>query len=213
MNTDLITYYKERAKEYDKIYLNPKRQKYLGRIATILQDIFTEKNVFEIACGTGYWTEKIAQTAASVFATDINKSVIEIAQRRNFENANVTFGLADIYNLNASKKFDGLYGGFIWSHIPLQDISLFLQIVNSMVLPGGIIVFIDNKYMEGSSTPITKTDDYGNTYQIRKLENGSSYHVLKNFPLESFITGTIKGFAKDIKFINLEYYWMVRYKL
>lgn len=60
MNTDIISYYKDRAKEYEKKYSKPERQEDLKSIATILQEIFADKQVLEIACGTGYWTEKIA---------------------------------------------------------------------------------------------------------------------------------------------------------
>ena len=56
MNTDLIKYYKKRAKEYENIYLKPERQNDILKAAIILQDIFTDKNIFEIACGTSYWT-------------------------------------------------------------------------------------------------------------------------------------------------------------
>ena len=35
----------------------------------ILQEIFAEKNVFEIACGTGYWTQIISVTAKNILAS------------------------------------------------------------------------------------------------------------------------------------------------
>ncbi|MES2780773.1 MAG: hypothetical protein V4651_12845 [Bacteroidota bacterium] len=57
MNTDLVSYYHQRAKEYEKLYAKPERQEDLKEIATVLQGIFINKNVFEISCGTGYWTE------------------------------------------------------------------------------------------------------------------------------------------------------------
>jgi len=51
----------------------------------------------EIACGTGYWVERNARTANSVCATDINESVIEIAEGRRMEN--ITFAVADLFDL------------------------------------------------------------------------------------------------------------------
>ena len=60
MNTDLIKYYKKRGKEYENIYLKPERQNDILKASIILQDIFTDKNIFEIVCGKGYWTEKIS---------------------------------------------------------------------------------------------------------------------------------------------------------
>jgi 2-polyprenyl-3-methyl-5-hydroxy-6-metoxy-1,4-benzoquinol methylase len=214
MNTDLISYYKDRAKEYEKIYNKPERQNDLSRAAQILQDIFADKEVFEIACGTGYWTEKIAATAKSILATDINDSVIEVAKSKKYLQAKVNFERADLFNpINSSKyKYESLFGGFIWSHIKLQDLHNFIDIAKSQVKSNGTIVFMDNYYVEGSSLPITDTDNIGNTYQTRMLENGTSHKVLKNFPTEQFIRQLLTGKASDINCINLQYYWIVKYK-
>lgn len=72
---------------------------------------------------------------------------------------------------------------------------------------------MDNKFVEGSNTPITSKDQFGNTYQLRRLENGTSYSVLKNFPTQDFIIEKLSGIAVDIKFTNLEYYWIVSCRL
>ncbi|MFM2226564.1 MAG: hypothetical protein RJA07_2766 [Bacteroidota bacterium] len=209
MNTDLVSYYKDRAEEYEKIYSKPERQEDLKTAATILQQIFADKQVLEIACGTGYWTEKIATTATSIFATDINETVIEIAKRKDLSNNQVTFGLADIYNFPNQKKFESLFGGFIWSHILLQDLDKLLSTINSLVLPGGTVVFLDNNFVEGSNHPITKTDEQGNSFQTRKLADDTTHLVLKNFPTEIFLRHKLKDIADEIKFINLTYYWII----
>jgi demethylmenaquinone methyltransferase/2-methoxy-6-polyprenyl-1,4-benzoquinol methylase len=169
MNTDLVSYYKFRAEEYEKIYSKPERHEDLKSAATILQEIFADKQVLEIACGTGYWTEKIAATATSIFATDINESVINIAKQKDLSNKKVSFGIADIYNFNHSHKFESLFGGFIWSHILLQDLDKFLSTVNRLVSPGSTVVFMDNNYVDGSNLPITERDENGNSFQNRKL--------------------------------------------
>lgn len=212
MNTDLVAYYRDRAKEYEKIYGKPERQDDLQRSATILQELFTGKAVLEIACGTGYWTEKISKSAASIFATDINETVIEIAQQKDFSSAQIAFGHADIFNFKPGDKYDSLFGGFIWSHIQLQSLDEFLSTVNKFVLPGGAIVFMDNNFVAGSNHPITNTDEHGNTFQTRKLDNGTTHLVLKNFPAEDFLRQKLSGIATDIKVINLEYYWILSYR-
>ncbi|MCX6257148.1 MAG: methyltransferase domain-containing protein [Bacteroidia bacterium] len=213
MNTDLITYYKERANEYENIYLKPERQDDLKSATLILQNIFTNRSIFEIACGTGFWTEKIAQTSTSVFATDINKELIEIAQQKKYGKASVSFGIEDIYQLPVKTIYESLFGGFIWSHIKLQDIDKFLESVNNSIIPGGLIVFMDNNFVEGSNHPITGTDDAGNTFQKRKLEDGTTHLVIKNFPTEIFIKTKLNEIVSDLKFINLKFYWILTYKI
>lgn len=211
MNTDLVSYYKNRAKEYEKIYSKPERQDDLKTAAAILQKIFADKKVLEVACGTGFWTEKIAAKATSIFATDINETVIDVAKRKNLSGKNVRYGIADIYNFPDHGKFESLFGGFIWSHILLQDLDKFLSTVNNLVIPGGTVVFIDNNLVEGSNHPITKEDDFGNSFQTRKLEDNTTHLVLKNFPTEIFLQDKLKDISSGFTFFNLTYYWIVCY--
>lgn len=215
MNQDLISYYNQRAKEYEKVYLNPAEQGDLQKAERIFQDLFAQKTVLEIACGTGWWTERIAQTATSILATDVNESVIEIAKQKQMPE-NVTFAVADMFGFTADKNFDGVFAGFIWSHILLQDLDRFLDKVKSFLKPNGTFVLIDGKAVTGTNHDlknISKTDEHGNTFQTRKLENGTSHLVLKNFPTREFLYQKLSSIADDINFINLEYYWTVSCRL
>ena len=214
MNQNLVSYYSDRAKEYEKVYLNPVEQEDLQTAKKIFQDLFANKSVLEIACGTGYWTERIAKTATSIYATDINESVIEIAKERQKDN--ITFAVADMFDFTPVEKFDAVFGGFIWSHILLQDLDKFLEKISGFVKPNGTIVFIDGNAVEGTNHDlknITKTDEFGNTFQMRKLENGTKHLVLKNFPKKKFLIQKLSRIATEIKFINLEYYWILTCKL
>lgn len=213
MNTDLVAYYKARASEYEKIYLKPEREDELAKATDTLQTIFAGKEVFEIACGTGYWTERIALTAAAIMATDINEEVIKIASQKNYPEGNVQFAGVDFFNYTAPAKYESLFGGFIISHILLQQADHFISTINSFVQPGGTVVLMDNNYVGGSSLPVDETDEFGNTYQIRRLDDGSRHKVLKNFTGEIFLRDKLAGKANNIRFHNQNYYWMVEYSV
>ena len=212
MNTDIVKYYKQRAAEYDNVYLKPERQDELEKASKTLQGIFAGKHVFEIACGTGYWTQRIAQTANSILATDINEEVLTIARQKTYPKNNVKFEKADFFNHSVSEKQESLFGGFIWSHILLQQIGDFINVVNNFVQPGGTVVLMDNNYVEDGSLPIDKRDEQGNTYQFRQLNDGSRHLVLKNFPDKDFMNAVLKGKASDIQIIIFQYYWLLHYK-
>jgi hypothetical protein len=95
----------------------------------------------------------------------------------------------------------------------LQELDNFIDRINSLVLPNGTIVLIDNNYVEGISTPVTDKDEFGNTYQTRTLKDGREHLVLKNFPTMELINDKLKGKAKEISFINLGYYWILMYNI
>lgn len=208
MNHDLISYYRQRAAEYEKIYDKPERQADLLEATTFLQECFAGKSVLEIACGTGYWTERIAATATSVLATDVNASVIDVAKNKTFAHENVAFEVADLYHIQPAEKYDAVFGGFIWSHILLEDLDEFIRTVRRFLKPGGHLVFMDNRYVPGSSTQITSTDKNGNTFQTRKLENGDTWQVLKNFPSVDFLENTLRSQSIQVAVKTLEYYWI-----
>ena len=73
------------------------------------------------------------------------------------------------------------------------------------------VVFFDNVYVAGSSTPLSRTDAYGNTYQLRRLDNGSTHEVLKNFPTEPELRDTVAGLADEVHAEFLRYYWILSY--
>jgi len=212
MNKDQTTYYSERAKEYENIYDKPERQQDIPKVIGYLQKHFNNKDLIEIACGTGYWTKYISKTAKHILATDINQSVIDIARSKQYEKENVEFQLADVYNLpNNLEMYEAGFGGFIWSHIPKQRLTMFLEKSLSVINPGGLVIFVDNIYVEGSSTPIHKTDKNGNTYQKRKLNDGSEYSIVKNFPSNAELLSLIKPVGNDIEITRFEYYWVVKF--
>ncbi len=213
MNKDQILYYSERAKEYEQIYQKPERQDDLKQLKSILKNIYTKKSVYEIACGTGYWTEFISETAKTILATDINETVIEVAKSKMYQTP-VTFETADIYSLSYTKeKFDAGFGGFIWSHIPKQNLAGFLSGFISNISQGGLIAFIDNQFVEGSNTPIDSEDEYGNTYQIRKLSDGTHHKVMKNFPIDSEIVNMVRPIGIEIEIERFNYFWILKFKV
>lgn len=212
MNVEQITYYSKRAEEYEEIYNKPERQQDIPMVINYLQKHFNNKDMIEIACGTGYWTQYISKTAKHILATDINKSVIDIARTKKYERENVAFLLADVYNLpNNLGRYEAGFGGFIWSHIPKQKLTVFIRNFLSLINPGGLVIFVDNNYVEGSSTPIYKNDENENTYQKRNLIDGSEYSIIKNFPTDEELLSFIKPLGTNIEITRFEYYWAVKF--
>ncbi len=210
MNQDIIIYYNKRAKEYDKVYQNPLEQDDLSASSSLFQNLVAQKKVLEIACGTGYWTEQMARTARSVHATDVNEVLIEIAKKRQFT-GDVTFEVADMYSLPDNQKYDVVFGGFIWSHIMLQNLDLLLDKIKNCLNPNGVIVFIDSNPVDGTphdTKSIRTTDELGNSYQQRQLEDGSFHLVLKNFPSKDFIYQKLSRISTKISYERLVYYWI-----
>src|SRR5688572_16203671 len=151
----LARYYAQRAPEYERIYQKPERQADLRALREFIAQTFAGRRVLEIACGTGWWTEVLASTANSVLATDINDEVLSIAKTKPFRNATISFQRCDAFQLDqAAGSFDAALAVFWWSHLTKPALEIFLQVLHQRLEPGSIVLFIDNVFVPGSSTPI-----------------------------------------------------------
>ena len=213
-SAELVDYYRRRATEYEAIYAKPERQSDLAVLRQALPQRLVGRRVLEIACGTGYWTALVAPLAASVVATDLAEEPMAIARTKAYPPGRVRFVLADAYQLAEDLgRFDGALAVFWWSHIPLRRIGDFLSSLHRRLQPGARVVLMDNLYVEQSSTPIAERDADGNTYQLRRLADGSENRVLKNFPSEAELRGALRPHAARFAYRALEYYWLAEYEL
>lgn len=207
-------YYARRAAEYERIYSKPERQADLARMRDDIPALFKGAHVLEIACGTGYWTPLIAEQAESVTALDYNQETMEIARRKSYPKKNVTFQQGDAYALPGwPRKFTAAYAGFWWSHVPLARLDAFLGGLSKHLERGATVAFMDNRYVERSSTPISRRDAEGNAYQNRRLDDGSTHEVLKNFPSPQELQARLKRFGNDVRCTEYEYYWLATYRI
>jgi SAM-dependent methyltransferase len=212
-DVSLIDYYAKRANEYEQIYEKPERQKDLAKLKELFQETCAGQDILEIACGTGYWTQAISQTAKSITATDFNEEVLQIARAKKY-GCKVSFQKADAFNLSfPQNNFTAGLAAAWWSHLRKSEITKFLFQFHRQFSSGALMVFMDNRFVAGSNTPISRTDGEGNTYQLRKLENGNEYEVLKNFPDEKEAKRILADSAIEICWADLQYYWLLTYKL
>jgi demethylmenaquinone methyltransferase/2-methoxy-6-polyprenyl-1,4-benzoquinol methylase len=149
-----------------------------------------------------------------VLAIDMAEEPMAIAQAKAYPPGRVRFATADAYALGDDLgRFDAALAIFWWSHIPLDRIADFLSSLHRRLEPGARVVMMDNTYIDGSSTPIAERDAGGNTYQLRKLADGSENRVLKNFPTESDLRTALAPHAAKFSYRPLDYYWLAEYEL
>lgn len=204
-------YYAARAPEYDRIYAKPERQDDLRAIERWLPTVFAGRSLLEVACGTGYWTQFIAPVATRVLAIDAAPETLQIARSR-VADGRVEFATGDAYALPpAATGFESAFAGFWFSHVPKRRVAEFLAGLHRALVPGARVVFLDNRYVEGNSTPVSAADAEGDTWQWRTLEDGSRHRVLKNFPDEAGLRAATQGIARELHFHAWKHYWALEY--
>jgi ubiquinone/menaquinone biosynthesis C-methylase UbiE len=207
----LREYYGSRAPEYDLVYGKPERQGDLRLLEHWIPAAMTGRSVLEIACGTGYWTRFIGMTARKLTAADASAAMIRIAGAKP-ESKGARFVRCDAYSLPfRARRFDAAFAGFWFSHVPRARRREFIDGMHRTLAPGAKVLFLDNRFVSGNSTPIDGEDGEGDTYQVRQLEDGTTYRVLKNFPPETELRETVAGTATGIRYHKLRYFWALEY--
>lgn len=210
----LARYYAKRAAEYERIYDKPERQRELEWLRARIPELLADRTVLEVACGTGYWTQFIARSAAHVHACDINDAVLEIARDKPLPPGRVSFFKSDAIALEGVPAgCDAAFAGFWWSHVPKERLGRFVGNLASRLAPGARVAILDNRFAAGSSTALSRRDAQGNTYQVRHLGNGEAHEVLKNFPTAAELAEAVRPVAREAHLETLDYYWLLVFTL
>ncbi len=207
-------YYNRRAREYEAIYAtdDPTRRAELAAIAAQVASLLAGRRVFEVACGTGYWTTIIAKAASNVTATDASKEMLEIASSKALPPNRVTFLTADAYDLaSVPGKFDAALANFWLSHVPRARIDEFLTGLGARLEPGSVVFMADNMYMPGVGGELVSTPGHPDTFKLRTLADGSQHLVLKNYYDEGQLRTLLNSYASDLRVHMGTAYWWCSY--
>lgn len=210
----MAAYYAQRASVYERVYHRPHRQADLRRLEAWLADAMAGRRVLEIATGTGWWIPHGARRAASWLATDLNPETLAVARGKPLPPC-VELATLDAYALDglAGRRFDAAFAGFWWSHVPLQRLPAWLEGLHALLPAGARVVFIDNAWVDGDSTPIARHDEAGNGWQRRTLDDGSVHEVLKNFPTREQAFAMLGPRVAARHWIACDNYWVLDYTL
>lgn len=76
--TEIVDYYRKRAREYEEVYLktDPYRQEEQKLIANTIRASLKKRDVIDIACGTGWWDLFLSETAKSITGLDISMTCL-----------------------------------------------------------------------------------------------------------------------------------------
>lgn len=173
---DQLDYYRRRAGEYDvTAYGDVAAAR--ARIARLVAQMRPAGSVLEIACGTGLWTEALAELADTVTAIDAAPEVVEIAHDR-VRSANVSFEVADVFSWNPGTRFDVIFFSAWLSHVPMSRFKQFWQSLEGLLAEDGRVLFIDEHVDEREKEAYVV--GRGEIVE-RRLLDGRMFRVVKNF--------------------------------
>ncbi len=209
----LTDYYSKRAEEYDSVYTrsDPIRLREQDFIKGLIQKLFRNRYVLELACGTGYWTESLLGSAEKVLATDSSLEMLSRAAIR-CSDASIQFLQADAYNPPVClPQFTGAMAHFWFSHIPLHRIHLFLDAFHSRLARKSPIMLSDNVYRKELGGKLIHKIGDQNTYKRRVLQTAKQYDILKNYYTKNQLEKIFSRYSKQVKILYLTHFWVLHY--
>jgi SAM-dependent methyltransferase len=185
------SFYRARAPEYDEWWQRRGRYdrgedqllEWLDQVAVVSEalDAFGPSGkVLELAGGTGWWTQRLAETADRLTVVDSSPEVLSL-NRERVSRPDVRYDVADIFEWQPDTAYDVVFFSFWLSHVPRIRFGDFWSLVRSCLAPSGRVFLIDNREdpMPDSSQRDPFVVEYGTDLHLRALSDGSQYRVIK----------------------------------
>ena len=206
-------YYRERAPSYDHLYRTSEWQDDFAWLQNWVTRRTAGRSVLEVAAGTGFWTAAAARRAEAIVATDYNAEPLAIAAQRGL-GAHVTFLAADAYALPVfDRAFEVGMAHLWWSHVDRRRERQFLSQLAARLQAGAELLMFDQRYSQNHNMPAFRRDRAGNRYELRSLENGRVFQVIKNYPTPEELQASMSDFCEGVEIKSLRYFWALRARL
>jgi 2-polyprenyl-3-methyl-5-hydroxy-6-metoxy-1,4-benzoquinol methylase len=191
MLQEQVAYYRARAGEYDEWFLRTgrydrgmdHRTAWRAEVAVVEQSLrehIVGGDVLELACGTGLWTQLLAQLNRRVMAVDASPEVIDVNRARTHSD-HVHYVLADLFSWTAPPaQFDAVFFGFWLSHVPADRSEAFWNMVRAALRPNGRVFWIDSLLEPSSTARDHGPLDHSGVVR-RRLNDGREFQIIKMF--------------------------------
>lgn len=212
-------YYAAIAADYDAIEEDEERSEDLEEVADGVAGLVEGMTVLELACGTGRFTEILADVAGHVIAVDSEPAMLEQARERGLDEDLVTFVQADALDLPADLVPDDIdpvkavFTGFWWSHLTRAHQEQLLATLRKRLGKDVLLIVLDENYIEGMSLPVARTDAQGNTWQIVNTPDGERIELPKNYPTDSSLKKRLANVAREIRVARWDTVWVLTCRL
>jgi SAM-dependent methyltransferase len=187
-----------------------------GQLLEIIAELTAQardRTVLEIACGTGYWTRHVGPVSIATTATDFSGAMLGIARSQSI--ANARFLLEDAYSLTGvgDARFDFGFAMHWLSHVPLARWPEFFTAFHARLKPGAKVLLADDIRRPDDGDPYYCKIGARDTFEIRRLPNGESYEIVKNYFTPDELRARLQPFAENLQIRYERPRWWLTYEV
>ncbi len=186
-NRELVTYYNERAHEYDMVYRGrhpaiDKPDLYVADVDKITRLVsrFGSGDIIDIGCGTGYWLPHYHHNASHITLVDASENMLAVCKQRaaalKCEDM-CDFIQADFFTMSLERDdFNSAVIGFMLSHIPQHDVQVFFRRLKTILQKRSEVLIIDSVW-----GPLRQLQRKKEGMQERTLNDGRVFSIYKRY--------------------------------
>ncbi|MEM0913808.1 MAG: class I SAM-dependent methyltransferase [Planctomycetota bacterium] len=184
---DQIDYYRARADEYDQWWrregrydrgeANARWHDQAAEVEAALDAASPTGDVLEIACGTGWWTQRLARHADRLTVVDAAPEALALCRQRC--GPGVDYVQADLFAWRPERVYDFVFFSFWLSHVPDQRFDAFWDAVRGALRPGGRAFVVDSLPAPESRAKDHAVADPEAWTQRRRLNDGREFEIVK----------------------------------
>ncbi len=188
---EMMSYYNERAEEYDEIYrgiygrkrhvtIDPRDyQKDVIKTSEMVLG-FGKGHLIDIACGPGFWLLSYARNCSIITLLDQSEKMLKECRKRVEK-----LGLVNIVNLIQgdffevklkNNAFDSALVGFLLSHFTLEQEKIFFLKLKRILKPNGQLMLIESAWNNERQKYRKKEG-----IQERALNDGRIFKIYKRY--------------------------------
>jgi len=216
----VIAYYDSIAAHYDNAAaeVSEEQMEDLDEAREQIGTLLAGHRILELGCGTGAWTEVLAEVADSVVALDASAAMLDLARMHGADLDNVAYRLADVLRLpddlvDPDQPFTAVFMGGLWAHLTREQQDALLLSLKKLLGKDVLLVLFDDNYVEGESATVARTDLQGNTHEFQVDADGTRHELVKNYPTDSFLRKRLDKVGREIKVARWEFYWVLTCRL
>ena len=216
----VIAYYDGIAAHYDNASADYSEEQLedLDEAREQLATVLAGHRILELGCGTGAWTEVLAESADFVLATDASEAMLDLARMHGEDLDNVEYRLVDALDLpddlaSGGDKFSAVFMAGLWSRLTREQGDALLLSLKKRLGKDVLLVIFDDAYVETESATIARTDLQGTTHEFQLDADGNRHELVKNYPTDSSLRKRLDKVGREIKIARWEFYWVLTCRL
>ena len=185
----MLTYYDERAPEYDEAYTlgtgtasisNPEVFKAEARVLTDMVGRFAHGRMMDLACGTAYWLPSYAPNCVSITLFDQSDRMLTEARAKAQRLGIVercAFVRGDFFAHEFDRAaYDTVLVGFFLSHLTEAEERLLFDALRIILDASGRFLILDSAWSPERSKFNAKVER-----QTRRLNDGTAFDIYKRY--------------------------------